>query len=569
MSGRDAAQMRVHVAGGSYSLLLSAARPTAVLEDAAGNRWADLFLAWSADAEGQDWTEAIGAPVREERDGSVRISLPLEGGRWRAKALLVDCFHDRLELRLQLRGEGRLSDLHMLGGRYSGSLQLGSGFFRSGAGFDRVFNPEPSRAELWIRPASASSVIDVLGTSAPGSEHWFSTPAPFCYALAQTEPGTWTSLGLAVGPGINTFTGFHYDALEDSFSLRLAYDGQTAVDGDWTSPALVFRFGAPDPYTALELYLLGLEAAGLVPARGRQEGPSWWARPIFCGWGAQCHLASLDGGVPTAFSNQESYDRFLASLKANGLEPGTVVVDDKWQGAYGTADVDRVKWPDLKGWIAGRHAEGQKVLLWWKAWDSEGLPPELCVRDSGGRPIAADPSHPAYRALIGDRLRELLGADGLDADGLKVDFTARTPSGPGLTRHGPQWGVELLHSLLRTVYEAAKSAKPDALVMTHTPNPYFRDATDMLRLNDVNMERPVVEQMRHRARIAELACPDALIDTDNWPMRDRASWRDYIAVQAELGVPSLYYATHVDTSGEELDAGDYAAIASAWRLARQ
>jgi hypothetical protein len=153
----------------------------------------------------------------------------------------------------------------------------------------------------------------------------------------------------------------------------------------------------------------------------------------------------------------------------------------------------------------------------------------------------------------------------LDADGLKLDFTARTPSGPGLRRHGSGWGVELLHRLLAIVYSECKAAKPDALVITHTPNPYFRDVTDMVRLNDVNIEQPVVEQMRHRARIAAIACPDALIDTDNWPMPDRETWRDYIAVQATLGVPSLYYATHVDTSGEEFDTGDYAALAHAWR----
>jgi hypothetical protein len=567
LSGRSAAEPGVCVSAGAYSLLFRSDRSTAVLEDAGGKAWADLFLAASADAESQDWTEGIGAPIRHEFDGRVRVTVPLEGGRWRSKAVLFDCFHDRLEIRLQLRGEGRLTDVHLLGGRYSGSLRHGSGFFRSAAHFDRVFNPEPSRAELWTRPAFASTVIDVMGTSVPGSEHWFSTPAPFCYAMAQEQTGPWMSLGVATEPGSATFTGFHYDALEDAFSVRLAYEGQTCIEGEWTSPALVLRFGAPDPYTALELYVLGLESAGLAPARGRIDGPTWWARPIFCGWGAQSHLASLDGGHAAAFSKQTAYDSFLASLKAHGLEPGTVVIDDKWQSAYGTGEVDTGKWPNLKAWIADRHAAGQKVLLWWKAWDAEGLEPDLCVRDSAGRPVAVDPSHPGYRDSIARRLLDLLGPDGLDADGLKVDFTARTPSGPGLTRRGAQWGVELLYQLMRCLYDASKAAKNDALVITHTPNPYFRDVTDMLRLNDVNMERPVVDQMRHRARIATLACPDALIDTDNWPMPDRASWRDYVAVQAELGVPSLYYATHVDTSGEELDAGDYAAVADSWSSA--
>jgi len=34
------------------------------------------------------------------------------------------------------------------------------------------------------------------------------------------------------------------------------------------------------------------------------------------------------------------------------------------------------------------------VLLWWKAWDPEGLPPELCIRNPDGTPVAFDPTNP-------------------------------------------------------------------------------------------------------------------------------------------------------------------------------
>ena len=43
--------------------------------------------------------------------------------------------------------------------------------------------------------------------------------------------------------------------------------------------------------------------------------------------------------------------------------------------------------------------------------------------------------------------------------------------------------------------------------------------------------------MTHRARVATAACPEALIDTDNWPVTDRASWREYLRVQPTLGAP--------------------------------
>ena len=38
-------------------------------------------------------------------------------------------------------------------------------------------------------------------------------------------------------------------------------------------------------------------------------------------------------------------------------------------------------------------------------------------------------------------------------------------------------------------------------------------------------------------------------------------------VKAAIGVPSLYYASHLDATGEELDADDYAAVRRAWDAA--
>jgi hypothetical protein len=84
------------------------------------------------------------------------------------------------------------------------------------------------------------------------------------------------------------------------------------------------------------------------------------------------------------------------------------------------------------------------------------------------------------------------------------------------------------------------------LIMTHTAHPYFADVTDMIRLNDVNTRAPVLAQMEHRAKVARAVCPQLLIDTDNWPMADPDSFRAYVAEQPNLGVPSLYYATHLD-----------------------
>jgi len=158
----------------------------------------------------------------------------------------------------------------------------------------------------------------------------------------------------------------------------------------------------------------------------------------------------------------------------------------------------------------------------------------------------------------------MLSPDGLDADGFKVDFTARTPTGQGLEHAPGSWGIALLHELLATFYEAAKEAKPDALVITHTPHPAFVDVTDMIRLNDVIGGVDLVEQMEFRAEVVRAACPELPIDTDDWRVPDKRSWREFLAAKPAIGVPSLYYASHLDATGEELEDDDYAALREVW-----
>jgi hypothetical protein len=138
-----------------------------------------------------------------------------------------------------------------------------------------------------------------------------------------------------------------------------------------------------------------------------------------------------------------------------------------------------------------------------------------------------------------------------------------------MRHNGDAWGLELLKTYLELIYTAAKALKPDALVMTHTPHPYLADVVDMIRLNDINVDKDVRRAMRHRARIARIAMPDALIDTDNWPIPNRASWQEYLALQEELGIPSLYYASHIDHTGEPLTEADYELIRRVWTQYRQ
>jgi hypothetical protein len=496
---------------------------------------------------------------------------------WERAGMILACGDESIELRPWVAGRGTITDAHLLGAR---SLVPGLplGFLPSGSRFRSLFSPNPGDPAKVVRPAAEPAVVGVSGDGTPGRGHWLFTPAPLLLALTTARDASpnedlaagWLSLALAAPVDALAFVELSYLPGEGGFSLRLDYDGHTEVDGEAELPSVVLTPGLPTPYEAIRSHRAHLTARGLAPEPVPRETASWWSEPIFCGWGAQCDLARGTGRFAGELATQENYDGFLADLAAQGVVPGTVVVDDKWQDGYGTNRPDPEKWPDLRGWIAGRHALGQHVLLWWKAWDPEGLPPELCLRNPDGEPLALDPTNPGAASALRDQLLALLHPDGVDADGLKIDFTARTPSGRALDAHGPGWGIALLHELLRVVYAAAKEAKPDALVITHTPHPSFVDVTDMIRLNDmVRADAPderngVVAQMRHRAAVARAACPELLIDTDDWSVPSLAEWRAYVEAKPSLGVPSLYYARGVDATGERFEAQDFEALRRTW-----
>lgn len=524
--------------------------------------WLRLSLIAAVDAlDARDETLALEKPVV---DGTT-ITVERRSTLWRRAGTRLVCRDDDVEVHTFVEGNGVLGEVHLLGGR---ALVPVTGFFPSGVNATELFTANPGDPGRLLLGAGESAAIGVNGDGLPGRGHWFFTPAPLVFAF-RSPAGAWLGISLPAPLEELRFVQAALRGDDRAAHLVLDYEGHTRVSARFDAPAVVLTPGVADGYDAIARY----RAAAPAPARDIGS-PHWWKEPIFCGWGAQCALAGKRKQPAPELATQENYDSFLAALAEHDVVPGTIVIDDKWQTTYGRNEPDEAKWPDLRGWIAGRHEQKQHVLLWWKAWDPEGLDPELCIRAADGSPVALDPTSPAARGLLERTMTALIGPDGLDADGLKVDFTARTPSGAGLAPAGDLWGIALLHELLRVVYAAVKNAKREALVITQTPHPSFVDVTDMVRLNDMlrlddpGPLPPVVAQMRHRAAIARAACPELLIDTDDWAVPSKREWRAYLDAKPELGVPSLYYATELDVSGEELDDDDYAALRAAWGRAR-
>jgi hypothetical protein len=546
-----------------YQLEFPSDRPFLFFMDHQGHTLMELFYPSAVNSTaGLDDAAALSEwQVRADGEALV-LTNEITSALWASKRVEVFCYPDRLSYAITVEGEGNLTDVRYFGGYSSAIVRWGSGFFWSGQCFRQAFNPEPNtREQNYLSPAS-NLVIDMMGVPLPGRDDWFFTPPPFCYSFE--IPDGWLGLSIACPPGQNQYSAYRYHGREGAFHLSLSYEGQTRVKGTYRLPEVQINFGL-DAYAVLDDHARQLRRMGYAPDAQRVAA-DWWSLPIYCGWGSQCYLAAVDGARAPDYATQVNYEGFLRALEQRGINPGTIVIDDKWQHTYGQNDVDLQKWPDLPGFIRDQHFVGRHVLLWLKFWDPEGLPPEACVRNAAGLPVAVDPTNPLYEECLRDSVRNMLSESGYGADGFKIDFSARAPASPGLSRSGSEWGLELMRRYLWIVYDEAKRVKPDALIIAHTPNPYLADVVDMIRLNDINTGRDVIAAMRHRQRVAAIACPRALIDTDNWPMTDRATWRAYLEVQPELGVPALYFATHMDNTREPLTEEDILRLIDVWKV---
>jgi hypothetical protein len=288
------------------------------------------------------------------------------------------------------------------------------------------------------------------------------------------------------------------------------------------------------------------------------------------------------------YCTQGLYERWIRRLDEAGVPFGTILIDHGWSPAGDWRPL-LTRWPDLKGFVRRQHDRGRRVLLWLATWLWDGLEDELCMF-VGDRKLATDPTNPKYMERIAQWVRELVGPDGYDADGFKIDqlnfvpsyrhptggagfgthFRYDQPYGP-IRQHGDGWGLELQYRLQKQIYDAAKSVKQDSLITSSTVHPYFHDTFDMIRLHDMALFTPdIFAAMKARADLARAALPGKLIDADNWIHSDYDMWVRYTCGSREIGVPCIFFAERfmMDWKNEPatklVEMADLRRIARAW-----
>ncbi len=482
----------------------------------------------------------IDGPAAVERLGDSAFLWRVKSSQWE-KEYRLDCDPEGFEFTVTVRGRGDIGQVNYFAraredGPTTGSVYHFCEYFIPYVGTDPHIRS--------VMPASLSfrSFYELM------------IPPPYCFSFRTEELEGRFALGLVAREGEYNFLHYDYQCLREgmhhfTFCVSTDLEGHTKADGSYELPKIRGYFAEND-LDAVRKYAEYHYSRGLCRRRDYSHVPHWWKGPIVCGYAEQEKLEYM-GRREQDGACQELYTEVAENIREKGLRPTILIIDDKWQRAYGDCLPDPEKWPDMRGFVDEMHRRGIHVLLWFRLWGGEGLPEdEIMPGDGnpyhGGRldmPPYADPTNPKYREHLKKILHTLLSDEEgcMNCDGFKLDYALVMPYGKAAKSWGGQYGAELTKRLYTLIYETAKAIKPDALINASPCHPYFAEVCDEARLHDCCWDlRNETEQMTLRAKLFDAVMPGVLIDTDCADYDDREDAMRYFRNASKIGIPDIY-----------------------------
>jgi len=478
-----------------------------------------------------------------------------ESNLWK-KTYTVTCFDSHFEYEVCVEGEGDVDSVNYFGGKMTDKCHGSEYDFQEG------YYP--------LIPLDGSVPYEYAPIKDNATFSYLSVPPMFVRIFRTVDVKDKLAFGLVAQMGEHNFTEFNYrtsmDRWGSKFWLSTDQSGHTHVSGKWTAPKII-GYASPDNDSALKKYCDYYFDSGICGRGDDGEKPRFWYGPIACGWLEQLAHSYAGGYGLTDASRQFLYEEFVEKLKARNLHPKILIIDDRWQIKYGTAEVNPDKWQDLRGFIDRvREEEGIHTFMWYKMWDGEGVPEEYCVWDEKENRWIADPTNPGYRAILKETLHRIISSDEgcYNADGLKLDFAFWQPIGKKFKTYTGKYGVELFYELVKFIRETVKEIKPYAVINGSPCHPIFADLIDQSRLHDYDYRlRDAFGEFSTRANLFRIALPNALVDTDGCGYNTKRDTMRYLVNCRKIGIPDMYNVS--DTPYLKFTEEDWKEVAEAWR----
>jgi len=333
-----------------------------------------------------------------------------------------------------------------------------------------------------------------------------------------------------------------------------------------------------DWYRAARAYFDALVAEGLARPKTAADVPASAYLPQYDTWGDQgarrCFLERFDEGHLRAI-----FDDFRAS----GLRSELFVIDDKWEGIYGSLEHDTQRFPSFVPLLGEIRAAGCGIGIWTafprcEDYEALGLTVDAVLKRPDGTPHVVeqgnrhwyifDPTHQPAAALLRERAAYLVRA--YRPALVKIDFGYEIPrpdvAGPG----DPAWGGERLFlKFLQVVVGAIKEADPDVAVLYYCLTPLFNHYLDQSGVDDLWMSRGAYAAgFARRALLTSLCGAFGVVPygSSGYDWRSIAEiWLD----TAVIGTPGVIAPLAGDEYGERLTPALAARYNGVARVARR
>ncbi len=274
--------------------------------------------------------------------------------------------------------------------------------------------------------------------------------------------------------------------------------GPGAIVFDWPLVIAV----ADDWYGAALAYFEALDREGLLPAReAAVPDAAFW--PQYDTWGDQaarrCFLERFD---------EEHLRAIYGDFRRSGLRARLFVIDDKWEGVYGSLAHDERRFPRFLSLLDEIRADGHEVGLWTafprcEDYRALGLGPESVLMTPDGAPYVVrererswyvfDPTDAAAAAHLASRARHLV--ETYHPALVKIDFGYEIPTPDVAGPHDPTAGGERLFArFLEIICGELKRADPRLAVLYYCLTPLFRRSIDQCGMDDLWMSRGAYDE---------------------------------------------------------------------------
>jgi hypothetical protein len=241
---------------------------------------------------------------------------------------------------------------------------------------EQVWNPSPSvrhRTAPYELPMTVTTGIQ--GNEVTGAKF---SPPPFAVELEGR--GERALVAVAADAGWHLWNEVVFDCCREEVQVKIDLEGNSPPrEVAEHARLLMLPAAAGEPRHAL----LRRGLLDCCPdARDELEGPEWWRRPIYCGWGDQVSTSVwLEGPGPEsralAYCLQGLYERWLNRLEEAEVPIGTVIIDAGWSpglesryykvagpaGSHRPAARCRTKSPAVAGDVALGRSAGRMVYL--------------------------------------------------------------------------------------------------------------------------------------------------------------------------------------------------------------